>query len=131
MKLPKSIYFYTALLGVFGIGMGIWSTISPMGMLDIVGLTLEGTGRTLIIGFFAARNAAFGVLFLVALFYYRTRETLLTIYISRLILDIMDTTVMTIAGQMDLARVLEQALFLVPIPIIIYYLAKTNPNKSE
>lgn len=120
MKLPKWIYFYTLLLGVFGVGMGIWSAISPTGMFDIAGLTLEGTGASLIIGLFAARNFAFGVLFLLVLFKFRTKEALLAIYISRFVLDILDTIVITQAGMLDIARILEQAIFLVPVPIIIY-----------
>ncbi len=126
MKLSKWITIYTALLGVFGVGMGIWSAISPMGMFEIAGLTLEGSGVALAIGLFAARNFAFGVLFLIVLLKHRTKEALLAIYISRFVLDILDTSVIALTGMMDLARILEQALFLVPVPFVIHYLVKSE-----
>ena len=132
MKLPKLLYFYTLVLGIFGIVMGVWSAISPTGMLDIVGLTMEGSGAPLINGLFAARNAAFGVLFLVVLFFYRTKEAMLAIYISRFILDIMDTLVIRANGLLDIARILEQGLFfLIPIPFVIHYLHKMDTVIEE
>lgn len=124
IELPKAIVYYTILLGIFGIGMGLWSAISPMQMFEIGKMTLEGTGRDMIIYLFAGRNFAFGVLFLLALFKFRTKEVFLTIYISRFILDILDTTAIGVVGMMGFDRILEQALFLIPVPIIIYYLLK-------
>ena len=131
ITLPKPIYLYTALLGIFGIGMGLWSAISPMGMFEIGKMTLDGTGRDMIIYLFAARNFAFGILFLLALMKYRTKEVFLTIYIARLILDIADTLAIGAVGMMGIDRLLEQLLFLVPVPIIIYYLTKVESKNQS
>lgn len=123
-KLPTWISAYTILLGIFALGMAIWTFLAPKGMIEVAGLTLEGTGVSLITGLFAARNAAFGILFLLTFFVFRTKEALLTIYISRLALDILDTGVMFSMGMLGLSEILQQVVFLIPVSIVIYHLLK-------
>lgn len=129
LKLPKWIYICTLLLGIFGIGMGLWSAISPMGMFNVGHMTLEGTGRDMVIYLFAGRNFGFGVLFLIALLKFPSRDVLLTIYIARFVVDIADTLSIWAAGMMAIDRGLEQLIFLIPIPIIILFLFKAKPTK--
>lgn len=130
-EMPRWMYFYALALGVVGIALGLWSVIVPMGMFDIVDLTLEGTGKSLVIGLFAARNAAFGFLFLVALFKFRTWEVLMTVFTARLFLDVLDTVVIIAVGQMDILRALEQFIpFIVPLSISIYVLVKRSPYRT-
>jgi hypothetical protein len=130
-EMPRWMYFYSLALGVFGIAIGLWSVVAPMGMFDIADLTLEGTGKSLIIGLFAARNAAFGFLFLLALFKFRTWEVLMVVFTARLFLDILDTTVIIAVGQMDIIRALEQFIpFIIPLSISIYVLTKRSPYRA-
>ena len=131
LSLPKPVFYYTLALGIFGIAMGLWSAIQPMGMFNVGHMTLEGTGRDMIIYLFAGRNLAFGALFLIALFTYPTLSVFLTIYISRFVLDIADTISIWAAGLMALDRALEQLVFLVPIPLIIIYLLKIQREIAE
>lgn len=132
MKIQKwFIMIVTVALAVFGLGMGIWTASDPHAMFEIAGLTLDGTGFWLINGLFAARNAAFGILFLVALFFHRNKQVLLTIYIARFALDIFDTLVTATAGMLTLQRFFEQAIFLVPVMLVLFFLATDKSNDGK
>jgi hypothetical protein len=90
IRIPGLMYVYILLLGMINIGTGLWGLLFPMGMLNLIkwalenagkSLTLEGTGKLFIIQLGAAGDFAIGVLFLMVLFLFRTRETLLSLFL--------------------------------------------------
>jgi hypothetical protein len=134
------MYFYTLLLGIIGIGTGLWGLLFPMGMLDLINwviedagksLTLEGTGKLFIIQLGSTGDLAIGVLFFMVLFLFRTRETLLSIFFFYLVLSIVDTVVMYANSLIGIGGIIWGLLWMSPILICLYVLLYKIPSKER
>jgi len=68
---------------------------------------------------------------LLVLLFFRNREALLAVFIARLFVDIIDTTMIGVSGALTLQNFLIQLLYLVPMSLIIYYLVKHEYGKSK
>lgn len=123
--IPKPIIGYATFLALFALGMGVWVWLAPDSFLAAGSMTLEGTGKEVVLFIFSARNLAFGTLFAIAVLFFRRRDVLLTIFAARLVVDIFDTLGMISAEsfQLNTVTLISQfAVFLLPISACLYVL---------